>query len=546
MVSKTKLFCEYLVFNLDATYVLLILTLGYFSSQYDRYIYTVSQISFVNYNSYEYGLIAGPIFSVVYTITAIAIGSLFQKCRVWGMSLVMGFWSIIIALVSITTSFWQVAILRAGLAVGEAGYTPLATSLLGDYFPQRIRGTAMGVFIVGLYAGYGCSLAGGKAIDNEVGWRWSYFIAGILPAILSLVMYCTIHEPDWSKSKIERIRTEREMNPDVANDDAYAIHEDTNTKRVIAFSYWMEHKSLIAISIAAGIRNLSGLCFGNFIAVFFSPLFVTMPEEYQEGKCYYSYNSNYYGTQVCDSYYPYCVAERCVNLSSSPWHNKGLPISQFEIFMLLTPVVAGSLGTITGGLISDKYAKQHGPSSRLLFLALSTLVASPFAFGTLLLPYPLCFISLSAAYFFGEMWSGVLLALIVDIVPRQISAFSLATMLALRALIGGLGPFLVPVVRSAYQTDYTFIFEAANVKGNSGAASGHEVDFDVTQPSSSSLEYALLWLYAGSMAISSFFFLCAYFTLKKEEQRSEKHEYLYTVDEEDATRYPLLSEEEKE
>ncbi|CAM9346343.1 unnamed protein product, partial [Heterosigma akashiwo] len=78
------------------------------TSQYDRYIYSVSKVPFINYSSYEYGLLAGPVFSVVYTVSAIAMSSTFRKMRVKGMTLVMAFWSSVIMLVALSDSFWQV------------------------------------------------------------------------------------------------------------------------------------------------------------------------------------------------------------------------------------------------------------------------------------------------------------------------------------------------------------------------------------------------------------------------------------------------------
>ena len=45
------------------------------------------------------------------------------------------------------------------------------------------------------------------------------------------------------------------------------------------------------------------------------------------------------------------------------------------------------------------------------------MMAAPFAAGALFLPFPWCFISLLPAFAFGEMWIGVTIAVVVDIVP---------------------------------------------------------------------------------------------------------------------------------
>ena len=65
------------------------------------------------------------------------------------------------------------------------------------------------------------------------------------------------------------------------------------------------------------------------------------------------------------------------------------------------------------------------------------IVAAPFALGGLLLDYPLCFYSLIFSNIFGEMWIGVTLALVVDLVPSYIRTTVIAVYLFIITLIGG-------------------------------------------------------------------------------------------------------------
>jgi len=510
-----QLFVQFLCFNKHAALVLLVLTLGYFTSQYDRYIYSVSKVPFINYSSYEYGLLAGPVFSVVYTVSAIAMSSTFRKMRVKGMTLVMAFWSSVIMLVALSDSFWQVALLRAGLAVGESGYTPLATSLLGDYFPARVRGAAMGVFIVGLYAGYGASLAAGDALDQAVGWRWSYVVAGLLPAAVLAAILCVVREPS-SRGGRGGKKAERDHPENVPP----ALREDGDMrgKTMYTLKYWSEHKSLLWLGLAAGTRNLAGLVFGNFIASFFSPMYQDMPDIDERSPCKYSYSEDYIGTQICDSGYPYCVDSKCVALSTTPWHDVGMSADRFEFYMLVLPLVGGSLGAILGGALSDRYSKTHGPGARLLVMAGGAALAAPFAFGLLLAPYPWCFVCMLGAYLFGETWSGVALAAVVDLVPGALSAVSLALLLAAKALLGGAGPMAVPYLAQLYSQDHTYSFNASNTPDATDAAPGVQTTVSVTQASSEGLQSALLWLYAGGMVLSVAVFYRGYQVLAQELQ----------------------------
>jgi len=70
------------------------------------------------------------------------------------MTLVTGF----------VTEFWQLALLRIGLGIGQAGCNPLATSLIADYFSVELRGSAISVYNWGIYTGYSLSFAIGNQI----------------------------------------------------------------------------------------------------------------------------------------------------------------------------------------------------------------------------------------------------------------------------------------------------------------------------------------------------------------------------------------------
>ena len=65
------------------------------------------------------------------------------------------------------------------------------------------------------------------------------------------------------------------------------------------------------------------------------------------------------------------------------------------------------------------------------------MIAAPFAAGALFLPFPWCFISLLPAFAFGEMWIGVTMAVVVDIVPVLIQGSAIAVYLFIITVVGG-------------------------------------------------------------------------------------------------------------
>ena len=63
----------------------------------------------------------------------------------------------------------------------EAGCTPFASSLIADYFVPGVRGVALGVYNIGIYAGYSMSYAFGDFITaaniNDQVWIRAIFMA---------------------------------------------------------------------------------------------------------------------------------------------------------------------------------------------------------------------------------------------------------------------------------------------------------------------------------------------------------------------------------
>ncbi len=52
-------------------------------------------------------------------------------------------------------------------------------SLIGDYFPMKIRGTAISIYYFGIYIGYSLAFAIGNGIEKVLSWRWVFFISAL-------------------------------------------------------------------------------------------------------------------------------------------------------------------------------------------------------------------------------------------------------------------------------------------------------------------------------------------------------------------------------
>lgn len=196
-----------------AWYVLALLTLAFVFSFIDRQILNllVNPIQRdLGIGEKEMSLLMGASFAVFYTLLGIPLGRLADIWSrrwliVWGIA----FWSLMTACCGLTQKFWQLALARMGVGVGEASLSPAAYSLIADYFPPERRSTAMGVYGMGIYIGMGMALVlGGLVIkftatqDDVIvpvlgairSWKLVFFIVG-LPGLLVALLLLTISEP---------------------------------------------------------------------------------------------------------------------------------------------------------------------------------------------------------------------------------------------------------------------------------------------------------------------------------------------------------------
>lgn len=168
-----------------------------------------------------------------------------------------------------------------------------------------------------------------------------------------------------------------------------------------------------------------------------------------------------------------CIfAIREVPLHRPPHHT--LP-EQIAAFMGWIPLVAGSMGALLGGAISDRVVRSGTYVSRLWVLVLSQVmaccvaaetvmttptshtfpgrrahaqvIAAPFAAGALVLPTPWAYISLLPANVIGEMWVGVMLALVLELTPVPMRVISVGVYYFIIANVGGNMPLLVPLLQ---------------------------------------------------------------------------------------------------
>lgn len=206
-------------------YVLLLLMVVYTLNFIDRTLLAVVAepvIQTFALTDTQWGLLAGPPFALFYAAMGLPIAMWADRSnRIKIMTACIILWSLMTALCGLATGFVMILLFRIGVAVGEAGCTPPANSIIGDYFKPTSRATALGIYSMGVtLGGVLANLFGGPiakmegatfgawlnsigvgglftAIDwaNVEGWRIAFVLVGLPGVLLAFVVLKTIKEP---------------------------------------------------------------------------------------------------------------------------------------------------------------------------------------------------------------------------------------------------------------------------------------------------------------------------------------------------------------
>jgi MFS transporter, Spinster family, sphingosine-1-phosphate transporter len=144
----------------------------------------------------QLGLLSGIAFALFYAVMGIPIARWADRGnRVTIISLATALWCGALALCGLAASFVQLLLIRIGVAVGEAGCTPPAHSLIAEYFTRGQRPRAVAGFLLGgpLAAMIGYFLVGWL---NELhGWRVTFLLLGIPGIFVAVIAKLTLREP---------------------------------------------------------------------------------------------------------------------------------------------------------------------------------------------------------------------------------------------------------------------------------------------------------------------------------------------------------------
>lgn len=346
----------------------------------------------------DYQILAGPSFIAVFTVVGVILGFAADK---WNRVRLLSICTLVFALAMVATGsvteFWHLVLLRMIMAAGESGCNPLATGILSDIFPEEKRALVMSIFNWGIYGGYGIAFPVGRYIPKmnlfDLGWRITYYGAGVIAIVMAFLTYFTLKEPERQ----------------AIGENATKTTKDGKIKKITIWHVISEPR-IIMLCLAASVRHCGGMCF--------------------------AYN--------CDLYY-----------------QTYFPDYDLGWWLFAVTIGIGGVGVVLGGVVSDKFVAKMGVRSRVAVLAVSQLIATPFAFGSVYFNPVWAMITLAISYLFAEMWFGILFAILVEIVPLHVRSALIGIFLFVMNNIGGNLPILVePLSKSVGFRESLYVFYA--------------------------------------------------------------------------------------
>lgn len=449
-----------------AWYVLAVLLAVYILNFIDRQIMSILAEDIkahLGVTDAEMGFLYGTVFGVFYALFGIPLGRLadmWNRTRL--LSLGLGLWSAMTAASGLAGGFGQLAAARIGVGVGEATASPVAYSVLSDYFPREKRATALSIYSSGIYIGGGLSLfLGGLTVDRWnaafpaggpfglVGWQAAFLAVG-LPGVAMALLVATLREPIRGLS--EGIIMPAASRPFAgflqelgsvippftllgaaraggralaANMLALAIAAAFFAGMTMFAGTWPQWLAIAiaGYAIVSWAQSLKRRDLPTYSLIWKTPTFLALVGAFGVISMY-NYSFGFWGA-------PYAIREL------------GADRADAGFFLGGGAALGGFLSILAGGRTAD-HLRLRNPSGRLLVAMAAVVLPVPFV--------AIQFTTASLTIFYimgfmfsltGSLWVGLAAATFQDMVLPRMRGAATATFLLGTTVIGlGMGPFL--------------------------------------------------------------------------------------------------------
>lgn len=390
-------------------YVAVVLFVAYSFSAIDSRVLTLLVVPIKDsmaLTDFEIGVLQGFAFALLYSVACLPIGRTVDRTAHRGRLMTAGvaFWSLMTTLCGFATGFWTLFAARVGVGVGEATLSPSAYSVISDYFDKTRRALAISIYAIGYPIGGGLALIIGGGLLTYFGGSGATGI-GFFDAMEPWQkVFVMVGLPGVAVAALLATIREpaRRETGGIGGKDGVPVREAV---RYIA-GRWRLYGMLI------GVTSLSGLL---AIGV-----------------------SLWYPTFLVRTY--------------------GLSVGEVGLYYGLLMLVCGTIGTLSGGVLSGVLVKGGREDANLRITLVTTLLkAGPLIIGPLMPTAALALGFMAVATLIGQAAQGVLLTAIQDVTPNRLRGqVTAVTLLSVNVIGLGLGSTII-----ASFTDFLFRDDAA-------------------------------------------------------------------------------------
>ena len=344
----------------------------------------------------DLGFLYGTAFAIFYALFGIPLGKLadnWNRTRLLAMGLAL--WSLMTVLSGFARNGAALASARVGVGIGEATANPCAYSLISDWFPTRLRATALAIYSSGLFVGSGLSLLiGGLVVQGWnaawpgggplglAGWQAAFVAVGA-PGLLLAVWVLSLREP--VRGTFERRTGATEPRPGRAL--LGSLLQIVPPFTVLGAARRGIRALAVNLAVAAALAAAAwalGRASGNFaqfafVAVGYYAVFswaCALRANDRETFALTWRSPAFVG--VILAYAVVCYVGYTVSYWAAPYAERVFGMSKVELGWLIGAPAAlgGFLGVIGGGWLADRLHRRH-PAGRLMVMAIGLLAPVP-------------------------------------------------------------------------------------------------------------------------------------------------------------------------
>lgn len=346
----------------------------------------------------QFGMLTGPIFVFFYSIMGLFMGALADRVhrpRLIAAGLLL--WSLLTAVSGVAKNFAQIGIARLFIGVGESAMAPSAISMIADMFPKAKRGTATGIYYLGVPLGAGGAYIVAGILGPMIGWRNCFIVLGVFGIFLALVLLL-LKDPE--RGGMEEQTAEQ-------------AEGQTDNQETLLGGNW---KTIVA-DVRAVVKSTPALMWTMVGAIFL--------------------------------HIPLGAGQFAI-----VWleRERGFGIGEISATYGLIYIVFGTLGTFLGGVLSDWYqARFRG--GRVRFLAYLMLCITPLliSFRFVSPSSALFYVGMAAGMFSVSSFYGPAFSTVQDLTPVRLRGVMTGLLLVACNLLGlGIGALMTGVLSDIF------------------------------------------------------------------------------------------------